>query len=143
ACVKGEPLECTPFTCEATTCRSSCVTDADCVPPNVCNQGRCGLRGKGQSCTAGDQCQTGFCVDGVCCDTACTGKCQFCAQPNARGTCTPVRAGAPDPRAAAGVTDPARVCVDQGVASCGTSGRCEGKSGCQKYKNVATCRAVR
>ncbi len=142
ACIKGEPLECTPFTCEGGTCRSSCVMDSDCVPPNVCGQGRCGLRGKGQACTAGDQCQSGFCVDGVCCDSACTGRCQFCGQPNARGTCTPVRAGAPDPRAAAGMTDPARVCVDQGAASCGTNGRCDGKSGCQKYENGTTCRAA-
>ena len=74
-CVKGMALECTPFTCEGASCRSSCVADADCVPPNICADGRCGLRGKGQACTAGEQCQTGFCVDGVCCESACAGRC--------------------------------------------------------------------
>ena len=118
-CVKGQALECTPFNCEGGNCRASCVADADCVPPNVCSGGRCGLRGKGQTCTAGDQCQSTFCVDGVCCEDACAGRCQFCASPAARGTCTPVRAGAPDPRAAAGVTDPALICVDQGVVAPG------------------------
>jgi hypothetical protein len=142
-CVKGMALECTPFTCEGASCRSSCVADADCVPPHICADGRCGLRGKGQACTANDQCQTGFCVDGVCCDTACSGRCEFCAQPNARGTCSQVRAGAPDPRAAAGITDPARVCVDQGVGTCGTNGRCDGRGGCQRYDNGLTCRPAR
>jgi hypothetical protein len=142
-CVKGEALECTPFTCEGGACRSSCVMDVDCVPPNVCTAGRCGLRGKGQACTAGEQCQSGFCVDGVCCENACTGRCQYCASPSSRGTCAPVRAGAPDPRAAAGLTDPALVCQDQGVGTCGNNGRCDGRGGCQRYENGATCRAAR
>ncbi len=142
-CVKGAALECTPFNCEAGSCRSSCVADADCVPPNVCAGGRCGLRGLGQTCAAGDQCQTSFCVDGVCCENACTGRCSFCASPSSRGTCAPVRAGAPDPRAAAGVNDPALVCLDEGVASCGDNGRCDGRGACQGYENGATCRAAR
>jgi hypothetical protein len=142
-CVKGMAIDCTPFNCESAACRSSCVTDADCVPPNVCQTGKCGRRGEGQACTANDQCLSGFCVDGVCCENACTGRCQFCGSPAARGKCTSVRAGAPDPRASAGVTDPARVCLDQGAASCGTNGRCDGKNGCQRYPDGTSCRAPR
>jgi hypothetical protein len=119
------------------------VADADCVPPNVCLAGRCGLRGDGQTCTEGIQCVTGFCIDGVCCENACAGRCQFCASPATRGKCTSVRAGAPDPRASAGITDAARVCLDQGVASCGTNGRCDGKNGCQRYADGTSCRAPR
>jgi hypothetical protein len=142
-CVKGMAIECTPFNCENGACRGSCVRDADCVPPNVCLLGRCGLRGEGQTCTAGEQCQSGFCVDGVCCENACTGRCQFCASPNARGKCMAVRAGAPDPRASAGITDSARACLDQGVASCGTNGRCDGRGGCLRYEDGTSCRPPR
>jgi hypothetical protein len=142
-CIKGQALECTPFTCEGATCRSNCVTNADCVAPHVCAEGRCGLRGKGQACSSGDQCGTGNCVDGVCCENACQGRCLFCAAPDSRGTCAPVRAGAPDPRAAAGVTNPALICLDQGVAACGTNGRCDGSGGCQRYDNGSICRAAR
>jgi hypothetical protein len=28
----------------------------------------------------GTQCDSGFCVDGVCCNSACAGKCDTCAQ---------------------------------------------------------------
>ena len=119
------------------------MADADCVPPHVCVAGKCGLRGNGQACTASDQCQSRFCVDGVCCENACAGRCQFCASPASRGSCQPVRSGAPDPRAAAGVTDPARVCVDQGPATCGTNGRCDGSGGCLRYESGTVCRAAR
>src|SRR5262249_14239416 len=30
-------------------------------------------------CTSGSQCQTGFCVDGICCNTACDSPCHSCA----------------------------------------------------------------
>ena len=142
-CVMAAALDCAPFTCEAGACRSSCADNGQCTAPALCTNGSCGARGRGQDCTSGDQCGSGFCVDGVCCDTACTGKCQFCASPATRGTCTPVRADAPDPRAAAGVTDPARICVDQGPSSCGTDGRCDGRGGCQQYREGTTCRSAR
>ena len=32
-----------------------------------------------QACTVAAQCASGFCVDGVCCDTACDGACESCA----------------------------------------------------------------
>ena len=142
-CVKGAPLECTPFNCEGDACRVSCLADTDCVPPNVCADGKCGLRGNGQACTANDQCLSTFCVDGVCCENACTGRCTFCASPASRGSCLPVREGAPDPRAAAGITDPARVCLDEGPASCGDNGRCDGEGGCLEYDDGTVCRAPR
>jgi hypothetical protein len=142
-CVKGAPVECAPFNCEGSTCRASCVTDADCGQPNVCLMGRCGLRGIGQTCTASDQCQSNFCVDGVCCQSACTGRCEFCASPAARGQCLPVREGAPDPRAASGITDPAKVCLDEGPEECGRNGRCDGDGGCEQYEDGTVCRPAR
>jgi len=53
----------------------------------------------GGACAAGSECQSGFCVDGVCCDTACGGgavDCQACsvaAGAAADGTCATLAAG--------------------------------------------------
>ncbi len=41
---------------------------------------------QGGSCLTPSQCQTGFCVDGVCCDQACNGPAQVC---NPQGVCVP------------------------------------------------------
>lgn len=48
----------------------------------------------GDSCAAGTECKTGFCVDGVCCDLACDGECQTCG---ADGQCAPIAVGTNDP----------------------------------------------
>jgi photosystem II stability/assembly factor-like uncharacterized protein len=50
----------------------------------------------GSACAVNSDCPSGNCVDGVCCDSSCTGTCQSCAaaitgQPN--GTCAPVGVG--------------------------------------------------
>ena len=48
----------------------------------------------GTACTVGTGCTSGFCVDGVCCNTACAGQCEACNVAGAAGTCTP-KTGAP------------------------------------------------
>ena len=40
------------------------------------------------SCASSEGCPTGFCVDGVCCDSACVGTCRSCSIPGSAGTCT-------------------------------------------------------
>jgi hypothetical protein len=47
-------------------------------PPNLAN---------GQLCSSGARCLSGFCTDGVCCDTACNSPCQACGS----GTCLTVK----------------------------------------------------
>ena len=81
------------------------------------------LAGNGDACTAGAQCGSGFCSDGVCCNTACGGgdpaDCQACsvaAGAAANGTCAPRAAGIVC-RAAGGACDVAERCT-------GTSGSC-------------------
>ncbi len=44
----------------------------------------------GNACAQSADCESGFCVDGVCCATACTGSCERCDTSGARGTCTAV-----------------------------------------------------
>ncbi len=52
------------------------------------------LSSAGAACKVGDECRSGFCVDGVCCATACSGVCESCNEPEAAGVCQPVK-GAP------------------------------------------------
>ncbi|WP_438039111.1 MYXO-CTERM sorting domain-containing protein [Sorangium sp. So ce128] len=70
----------------------------------------------GEPCATGAECASGFCVDGVCCDTACGGgvpnDCQACsaaAGAAVNGTCGALEANT-ECRAAAGGCDAAEVC---------------------------------
>jgi hypothetical protein len=49
----------------------------------------------GADCTTPSQCASGFCVDDVCCDTACDGPAESCSQSGERGTCASLHAPAP------------------------------------------------
>jgi hypothetical protein len=44
----------------------------------------------GAACSAGSQCQSTFCADGICCNTACDQPFDTCDTPPARGTCVAV-----------------------------------------------------
>ncbi len=48
----------------------------------------------GTTCTTGDECPTGHCVDGFCCDSSCDGSCVACDLPGDEGVCSLVT-GAP------------------------------------------------
>jgi YD repeat-containing protein len=48
----------------------------------------------GLTCSADSQCTTGFCRNGVCCDTACTNACSACNVGGTVGTCTALGNGA-------------------------------------------------
>ncbi len=70
----------------------------------------------GTACGDASECQSGFCVDGVCCSSACgggdAGDCQACAVAKGAvrdGTCAPVKAGT-GCRIAVGLCDDAEVC---------------------------------
>lgn len=56
--------------------------------------GVCDERNKlGDACGAGNQCKSGFCVDGLCCDVACEGLCLSCVIKESAGLCTPLSDG--------------------------------------------------
>jgi hypothetical protein len=134
ACNAGT-MACAPYMCTNDACAKTCNTDGECASGTYCS-------GPGGTCTAKkdngevcdpakpNQCAFGHCVDGVCCDTACTGACVSCALPTKVGTCTDVGAGAPDPRA---------VCPDLSPAKCSTNGKCDGMGGCQNYAPATKC----
>jgi hypothetical protein len=98
-CVTGVTMPCDPFICKDNmVCNSTCTTSADCSGSNPCTNGFCGPKPIGIACINGSECMSGFCVDGVCCDTACATKCMYCKLPGtALGHCTMVAAG-DDPR---------------------------------------------
>lgn len=41
----------------------------------------------GETCSNRDECGSGHCLEGVCCQTACDGACNSCAQPGSVGIC--------------------------------------------------------
>jgi hypothetical protein len=87
----------------------------ECWGASTCDGlGEC-LSLNGQPCVSGAQCQSGACVDGLCCDVACTGLCRACDLPASPGTCTFIPAG----------TDPDNDCPGS-LKSCDGQGACGG-----------------
>ncbi len=83
----------------APECPDTCTSDDECIDAAHCEVGVCAPdRGPGGGCTRPADCEHDlFCVDGVCCDSDCTGPCESCALPASEGTCTLVPAmGDPD-----------------------------------------------
>ncbi|HEY0714451.1 MAG TPA: hypothetical protein VGF45_17335, partial [Polyangia bacterium] len=55
--------------------------------------GTCMVRKQlGASCAANSECITGFCADGVCCNSACTDTCRRC-DGTPVGVCVPITSG--------------------------------------------------
>jgi len=103
ACRPGPALICAPYLCDPATavCLASCGSDTDC-PGSYCETtGRCHLRALTAACTRNADCASGFCVAGVCCNTACDGACVACNQPGREGTCSPLPDVCPGPDASA------------------------------------------
>jgi hypothetical protein len=85
--------------------------------------------GPGTPCTTGGQCQSGHCVDGVCCITACGGPCVACNLLGSKGTCAPVPAG----------SDPGNDCIQDPINTCGLDGTCDGSGACRNYPVGTVC----
>ncbi len=93
--------------------------DNECPGNTTCNAVQaCGYFGDGQTCSIDAECGSGFCVDGVCCNTACDGLCEACTGAKTMvsdGTCADVVVG----------TDPDDECSDlTSSPNCGGSLMC-------------------
>jgi hypothetical protein len=88
------------------------------------------LRANGIACTAGPQCVSGLCVDSVCCNLPCNGRCQACDVAGSEGKCTPIKAG----------DDPDNECDIEPVSSCGRDGACDGQGACRRYAAGVVCK---
>lgn len=88
----------------------------------------------GTSCTAPHACASGFCVDGVCCDSAC-GGCEACSAASKAegpdGECGPLPAGATP-------ADDA-TCPAQPLSECGRTGVCDGLGACAFVAEGTPC----
>jgi hypothetical protein len=122
--------ECGTYECTGGACINHCASDNDCVAGHSCVSGSCGPKSIGQPCSAGTECASTYCVDGVCCNSNCTGACHSCALSTSLGTCAPSPAGNGDPH---------KVCLDQPATSCGTDGTCDGAGNCHKYPTGTQC----
>jgi hypothetical protein len=125
ACVPvPKQLPCEPYECnEAKThCLSACRgADTGCLPQHYCDSsGNCQEKKvPAVPCREAKECASGFCADGVCCDTACDRACESCVaslSQGEEGICTPTPA----------TTDPEGDCREtlecSGAPECGTCG---------------------
>jgi hypothetical protein len=69
----------------------SCSSDAECVKEGYyCSAGNCTVKQlPGKECDSAAACKSGNCVDGFCCNDACTGQCWTCVAPASVGVCSP------------------------------------------------------
>lgn len=83
----------------------------------------------GETCTAGvDVCASGYCVDGVCCNSTCDGACNTC-NGTTPGTCQPALPG----------TNPRKACRVDPQAPCAFDGTCDGTGKCRVPPAGAVC----
>jgi hypothetical protein len=83
---------CVAYSCVGEDCKTSCTQPSDCLSTHFCtNTGMCLAKvGNSIACQSPDQCQSGFCADSVCCDSACDAASipgATCVKPGAVGHC--------------------------------------------------------
>jgi hypothetical protein len=110
---------------------SSCVNFS--YPPGANRNADSGVTAhilSGLPCRSAGECGSGFCVDGVCCQTECKGTCVTCVRPGSEGRCTMAEEG----------TDRRDECPDDGATSCQGNGVCDGAGACQRYPLGTVCK---
>lgn len=108
-------------------CSSGYVYDSSAgTLAGMCLPGKQALKA---TCSTADDCLSGFCADGVCCDADCSGSCHSCNAPGTEGHCV---------NTALNQADPKKACVDDGTP-CGHNGLCDGNGGCLFAPPTKTC----
>lgn len=127
---------CGLYACAGEVCGTSCSNDGDCAPGARCAGERCAPKSElGKPCAQPEACSSGHCVDGVCCNTACRGRCEACAESGTEGTCTAVLGEPRGDRPACPTEDATEPCART---------RCDGEIGdrCAGYVgDDVACRA--
>ena len=134
----GSP-SCGDYLCDGSSslCPTSCASDTDCAASGFCRASDHTCQpdqANGAACASASACQSGHCVDGVCCDTACDGLCQACTKANKGGAGPDGLCGNVGPG-----LDPRDDCEDQGAASCSFDGSCNGAGACRLYGTGTAC----
>jgi hypothetical protein len=137
ACIASETgVDCAPYACAGGACQNPCTAPSDCLAGYVCVSSTCVLPGStGAPCSNGSECGTGSCVDGVCCDDACSGTCLACSAEKkgqgADGECGPIVAA----------QDPDGECAAEDESTCGLNGQCNGAGACARWVEGTECAA--
>ncbi len=85
-----------------------------------------------QRCSTGSDCATGFCVEGVCCDSPCQETCHSCALLTSPGKCTPEPTGVDlknecgPANSCLGTCGPGAKCIGAGAGTMCGRNRCTG-----------------
>jgi hypothetical protein len=139
----GNPRDgCEADLSQVMTC-GGCTNDPDCPGGFYCKKDQSPFicyrkKPLGTPCTVGPagleghECQSNFCIDGVCCNNDCTGTCKSCALATSLGLCSLVPGG----------QDPRNDCPDDrasGVNACGRDGTCDGNGACRLYSSTTQC----
>ena len=132
----GTAIDCGQNACTTAGCTTACKVDTDCGTAAYCDKttSKCtGKKSNGTACGVGNECTSGACVEGVCCNTACGGTCLSCLAAKtggADGTCAFIKAGMPDSR-----------CTAADKSTCGQDGSCNGSGQCEKWSSSTVCGA--
>lgn len=132
-------IDCKPFGCDADdqACSDTCDVDSGCDDSAFCDLSQSICVDKlpdGAPCASGTECESAFCADGRCCNVACDGTCESCAQAGTEGECRLIQgqpiAGKACPEATdadcAGSCDGLQVECVFPDAACGSSSCSEG-----------------
>jgi hypothetical protein len=131
ACTEMGTTPCDNYECDATACKTICAGQSDCVSTAYCDDAKkCQpKKPKGEMCGDLQNCLSGFCVDGVCCNNSCGAICQSCDLPGSVGTCSTVPKGqnpnneCQSPRVCSGQTGNGSCKLPDGEP-CGNDGAC-------------------
>lgn len=143
-CAPAVVVSCGLFACDEVNdiCRGSCSVDQHCASGHFCG-GDGGCRSKldnGIPCTTASECLSGFCADGVCCNTECGAGCDSCSQPTLVGTCSLVlRGGSGSP-----ACDGGYLCDGVSTScpmSCQSDDECAANSYCRNQQGCAVKKA--
>ena len=129
-CIAGATQSCAPNVCIGATCGQACTADNQCAAGSFCDANKCvQKKAAAAPCNGNNQCASSFCVDGVCCDSACGTMCFACNVAGKIGTCTAAPAG----------QDPRNQCPAEAQTSCGRAGGCNGSGACRQWPAGTVC----
>ncbi|HRI68798.1 MAG TPA: hypothetical protein PK156_31430, partial [Polyangium sp.] len=130
ACKVGLSQDCGAYVCvNGASCPTTCLLDADCQVNFYCDgANQCvAKKATGQTCGGTSECSSDFCVDGYCCESACTELCKSCGLMGFAGLCVNIPLNETDTNPVCGGTD---VCNGSGLCKRGNGQACAMAADC-------------
>lgn len=134
-CAGPAAVACGAYPCDAASgCAVTCSASVPCAGDTYCDSGtsKCvAKKANGQTCGSANECVSKTCVDGVCCNSGCTGACMSCRNADTgmgEGTCAAIKSG----------TKSTADCPTDTTA-CGRDGTCNGAGACTYKASGTSC----